>query len=124
MHGAERERLPNRRPAETFDIEVGGLRFTTTLGFYPNGKLGEVFLVNHKAGSQAGVMASDAAVLGSIALQYGAPLETLRKGGRNMTDVTRETLADAVPVPPTPEIEAETTPPEADAPASPDTRAL
>jgi hypothetical protein len=42
-----------------------------------------------------------------------------------MTDVAMaETVADAVPVPPAPEIEAETAPPEADVPASPDTRAL
>src|SRR5262249_40544267 len=77
--GAVRERLPNRRAAETFDIEVGGLRFTTTLGFYPSGELGEVFLVNHKAGSQAGVLASDAAVVASIALQYGVPLDVIRR---------------------------------------------
>jgi ribonucleoside-diphosphate reductase alpha chain len=77
MHGA-RERLPNRRPAETWDIEVGGLRYTTTIGFYPNGRIGEIFLTNHKAGSAAGMMASDSAVLCSIALQHGVPIETLR----------------------------------------------
>ena len=39
----------------------------------------EIFLVNHKAGSQAGIMASDAAVVASIALQYGVPIEVIRK---------------------------------------------
>jgi hypothetical protein len=77
MHVA-RERLPNRRAAETFDIEVGGLRYTTTIGFYPDGRVGEVFIQNHKQGSQAGLMASDAAVVASIALQHGVPIETLR----------------------------------------------
>ena len=38
----------------------------------------EIFLVNHKAGSQAGIMASDAAVVASIALQYGVPPDVNR----------------------------------------------
>src|SRR5947209_2125828 len=75
---AARERLPNRRAATTFDIVAGGLRYTTTIGFYPDGQIGEIFIQNHKAGSQAGTMARDAAVVASIALQHGVPIETLR----------------------------------------------
>jgi hypothetical protein len=78
MQVAERERLPNRRACETFNVAAGGLHYTTTIGFYPDGRIGEIFLTNHKAGSQAGIMASDAAVAASIALQYGAPVEMLR----------------------------------------------
>jgi hypothetical protein len=77
-----RERLPNRRAAETFDLDVGGLKFSATLGFYPDGRVGEVFIVNHKAGSEAGIMACDAAIAASIALQHGAPLEVLRHAVR------------------------------------------
>src|SRR6266481_6313138 len=73
-----RERLPNRRPAETFELEAGGLRYRATVGRYPDGCIGEIFLTNHKAGSQAGILASDAAVAASLALQYGTPIETLR----------------------------------------------
>jgi hypothetical protein len=75
----DRERLPNRRPASTFDIEASGLRYTVTLGFYSDGRIGEIFLENHKQGSQAGIMASDAAVVASIALQHGVPLDVIRK---------------------------------------------
>jgi hypothetical protein len=74
---AERERLPNRRAAETFDIAVGGLRYTTTLGFYATGKLGEIFLVGLKAGSATDTAARDSAVLASLALQAGIPPEAL-----------------------------------------------
>jgi hypothetical protein len=74
----ERERLPDRRAALTWDVEVGGLRYTTTIGRYPDGRIGEIFVTNHKAGSQAGMMASDAAVAASLALQHGTPIETLR----------------------------------------------
>jgi hypothetical protein len=75
---AERERLPNRREATTFDVEALGLHFRATVGRYPGGRIGEIFLTNHRVNSQAGIMASDAAVVASIALQYGVPLEVLR----------------------------------------------
>jgi hypothetical protein len=75
-----RRRLPNRRLAETFDLEVAGLRYTCTVGRFPDGRLAEVFLTNHRAGSDAGAAASDSAVVCSIALQHGVPVETVRKG--------------------------------------------
>jgi hypothetical protein len=74
-----RSRLPNRRGSLTFDIEVSGLTFTATASRYPDGRLGEIFVTNHKAGSAAGIMASDAAVAASLALQFGCPVEILRK---------------------------------------------
>jgi hypothetical protein len=73
-----RERLPDRRAAETWDIQVGGLRYTISVGYYESGRIGEIFIQNHKQGSQAGLMAADSAVLCSIALQHGVPIETLR----------------------------------------------
>jgi hypothetical protein len=73
-----RERLSNRRASETFDIEVAGLRYTCTIGRFPDGRVGEVFLQNHKPGSQSDSNARDAAVVCSIALQHGVPLETIR----------------------------------------------
>src|SRR5258707_15187139 len=78
MRVAERERLPNRREASTFDVEAGGLRYRATIGRYDDGRLAEIFLVNHKAGSMAGIMASDSAVLCSIALQHGVPIDVIR----------------------------------------------
>jgi hypothetical protein len=74
-----RERLPNRREATTFDIEAGGQSYHATVGWFADGRLAEVFVTTRKAGSMAGIMASDAAVLCSIALQYGAPAEVLRR---------------------------------------------
>ena len=74
-----RERLPNRRAAMTVGIEHSGQQFTVTIGFYPDGRIGEIFLENHKQGSQAGIMASDAAVVASIALQYGVAIDVIRR---------------------------------------------
>jgi hypothetical protein len=78
MLAAARERLPNRREAETWNIEVAGLNYRATIGRYADGRLAEIFLTNHKAGSMAGILASDSAVLCSIALQYGVPLDVIR----------------------------------------------
>jgi hypothetical protein len=74
----QRQRLPDRRASLTFDLESQGLKFTCSASRFADGSLAEVFLTNHKAGSAAGIMASDAAVLASIALQFGAPLDVLR----------------------------------------------
>jgi hypothetical protein len=73
-----RERLPNRRASTSFDFECHGLRFTCTYSCFADGRIGEIFLTNHKAGSQAGEITRDAAVATSLALQFGMPLETLR----------------------------------------------
>jgi hypothetical protein len=74
-----RQRLPNRRPSETFDLASQGLKFTATVSRFTDGTVAEVFLQNHKAGSMAGINAQDAAVVCSIALQYGVPIEVIRK---------------------------------------------
>ena len=74
-----RERLPNRREAETFDLESGGLVYTATYARFADGRVAELFLRNHKTNSMADTLAKDAAVVCSIALQYGAPLDVLRK---------------------------------------------
>jgi hypothetical protein len=75
---AERKRLPDRRASETFDFQSQGPRFTATVSRFDDGRLGEIFLTNHKAGSMAGINASDAAVVASIALQFGVPLDVIR----------------------------------------------
>jgi hypothetical protein len=74
-----RNRLPDRRLAETFELEVAGLRYTATISRFTDGRIGEVFLQNHKPGSQSDANARDAAVAASLALQFGCPLETLKR---------------------------------------------
>ena len=74
-----RERLPNRRFATTFDVVAGALRYTTTVGYYPDGRIGEIFLDASKAGSDADSAARDSAITASIAMQFGANIETIRK---------------------------------------------
>jgi hypothetical protein len=94
-----RTRLPNRRPSVTFDFEIGGLRYTATISHYADGRLGEVFLANHKANSAADVAARDAAIVCSIALQYGANSEVIRRAlTRNADGSASGPLAKALDI--------------------------
>jgi hypothetical protein len=77
--GPTRRRLPDRRGSETFAIECAGLAYVATISRFEDGRLGEIFLTNHKAGSYADTNARDAAIACSIALQFGADVETIRK---------------------------------------------
>src|SRR5262249_22908970 len=47
-----RERLPNRRASETFNFNVKGLHYWATISRFADDRIGEIFLNNHKAGSQ------------------------------------------------------------------------
>ena len=76
---SRRERLPNRRRSETFSFGFCGLHYTATASWFGDGRLGELFLGNHKSNSAADVNARDAAITFSIALQFGADIETIRK---------------------------------------------
>jgi ribonucleoside-diphosphate reductase alpha chain len=74
-----RLRLPNRRRCESFEFEHAGLRFTLCAGFYRDGRIAEIFLSSHKPGSPIEAIARDGAVTVSIALQFGADVETIRQ---------------------------------------------
>ena len=60
-------------------VACAGLRYTATISRFPDGRLAEVFLTNHKAVLQADANARDSAVVCSLALQHGVPVETIRK---------------------------------------------
>jgi hypothetical protein len=74
-----RKRQPNRRAAETFDLKAAGQRYCATFGRSDDGRLAEIFITSSKSGSEADTNARDASVVASIALQYGVPLDVLRK---------------------------------------------
>jgi len=74
-----RQRLPDRRASTVFNFECNGLHYTASASWFDNNQLGEVFVGNHRADSHANSCAKDAAILASIALQYGAPPHVLRK---------------------------------------------
>ncbi len=75
-----RQRLPNRRGSEQIAFECNALRYVATVSFFPNGGgLAEIFINNAKAGSHSDSAAKDSAVVASIALQYGVPVNVIRR---------------------------------------------
>jgi hypothetical protein len=74
-----RERLPDRRACESLSFTHGGMSYTASIARYPDGRLAEVFITNHKSGSDADAAAKDSAVVCSMALQHGVSVEIIRK---------------------------------------------
>jgi ribonucleoside-diphosphate reductase alpha chain len=71
---ANRHRLPDERAAVTHHFSIGGSEGYLTVGLYPNGQPGEVFIRMAKAGSTiSGLMECFGAVT-SVGLQHGVPL--------------------------------------------------
>jgi hypothetical protein len=74
-----RERLPNRRPHESFSFIHAGIHYTAGAGRFDDGSVAEVFLNTAKHGTAVDVNARDAAVAASLLFQYGCPADTLRR---------------------------------------------
>ena len=74
-----RERPANRRASETFGIRCAGLSYVCTISRFPDGRVAELFLSNHKSNSAADTNARDAAITFSIAVQHGADPEAIRR---------------------------------------------
>ncbi len=72
-----RETLATRRAAEIADFEHGGRSWTATISRFPDGRIAEIFLDSAKASPLAD-LAREAAIVASIALQHGAPIESIR----------------------------------------------
>jgi hypothetical protein len=74
----QRERIPNRRYCETSTFEHAGADFTMSIGRYPDGRPGELFIGAALANSALDALASDASIAISFALQHGADLNLIR----------------------------------------------
>ena len=74
---ATRERLPDTRRSMTHKFEVAQHQGYITVGFYEDGRPGEVFIKIAKHGSTISGLLDTIAVLTSLALQYGVPVAAL-----------------------------------------------
>jgi hypothetical protein len=75
---SERQRLPNRRASQQLTFVCNDLKYVATVSFFPDGTLAEIFIGNAKAGSHSDSAAKDSAVVCSIALQHGVPVDVIR----------------------------------------------
>ena len=69
-----RRRLPSERTAITHKFEIAGHEGYITVGLYPDGAPGEIFLKMAKEGSTISGLMDTLATSVSLALQYGVPL--------------------------------------------------
>ena len=74
---ANRHRLPDERVGLTHHFSIAGHEGYLTVGLYPNGQPGEIFIRMAKEGSTiAGLMECFGTVV-SVSLQHGVPLQVL-----------------------------------------------
>jgi hypothetical protein len=73
-----RERPASRRVSMNFSFECNALRYTATVSYFADDRLAEIFLNNSRSGSHSDSAAKDSAVVCSIALQFGVPLDVIR----------------------------------------------
>jgi ribonucleotide reductase alpha subunit len=72
-----RRKLPDERQSLTHKFSVGGHEGYLTVGLYPDGTPGEIFITMSKEGSVVSGLMDSFATSISLALQYGVPLRTL-----------------------------------------------
>ena len=70
-----RERLPHTRRSLTHKFDIQGHEGYINVGFYPDGRPGELFITMAKEGSTIGGLMDVLGTSISIGLQYGVPLE-------------------------------------------------
>ena len=74
---AIRHRLPEERASITHKFSIGGHEGYVTVGLYPTGQVGEIFIKMAKEGSTVSGMMDAFATSISLALQHGVPLKVL-----------------------------------------------
>jgi ribonucleoside-diphosphate reductase alpha chain len=70
-----RERLPDTRQSLTHKFNISGHEGYITVGLYPDGRPGELFITMAKEGSTIGGLMDCFGTAVSMSLQYGVPLE-------------------------------------------------
>ena len=77
---SKRRRMPAERAGFTQKLCIGNeLKVYATVSLFPDGRPGELFLVAKKTGSLVRGLCHILAIIISVALQYGVPLESIIK---------------------------------------------
>jgi ribonucleoside-diphosphate reductase alpha chain len=74
---AVRHRLPEERASLTHKFSIAGHEGYITVGMYPNGQPGEIFIKMAKEGSTVSGLMDSFATAVSLSLQHGVPLKVL-----------------------------------------------
>ncbi len=77
VYKPRRERLPDTRQSITHKFNIAGHEGYLSVGLYPDGRPGELFITMAKEGSTVGGLMDSFGTAISMSLQYGVPLEVL-----------------------------------------------
>ena len=77
--GPNRRHLPTTRQSVTHKFSISGHEGYLTVGHYEDGQPGEVFIKMAKQGSTISGLVDTIAILTSLALQYGVPVDGLAR---------------------------------------------
>ncbi len=77
VYKPRRERLPDTRNSITHKFNIAGHEGYLSVGLYPDGRPGELFITMAKEGSTVGGLMDSFGTAISMSLQYGVPLEVL-----------------------------------------------
>jgi hypothetical protein len=72
------QKLRDHRAHWLYRFECYGQIYTGGIGRFDDGRIGEIFINGSKVGTAAETNAQDAAIVASLALQHGCPIETIR----------------------------------------------
>ena len=78
-----REHLPDERRSVTHKFRVADQEGYVTVGLYDDGRPGEIFVKINKEGSTVSGLMDAVALLTSVLLQYGVPIEDLSRKLKN-----------------------------------------
>jgi ribonucleoside-diphosphate reductase alpha chain len=78
-----RQRLPDERRSITHKFSVADQEGYITVGLYDDGRPGEIFVKINKEGSTVSGLMDTVALLTSVTLQYGVPIEDLARKLKN-----------------------------------------
>ena len=91
-----RIRLPERRAAETIALDYDGTRYMVTVGFYRDGRPGEVFTHGARSGSNLDALLADACVVVSCLIQHGVEPRALAESMGRLRNAKSASVIGAV----------------------------
>ncbi|MCL2710035.1 MAG: vitamin B12-dependent ribonucleotide reductase [Planctomycetaceae bacterium] len=99
LMGPRRERLPDTRDSKTHKFNISGHEGYITVGLYPDGRVGELFITMAKEGSTIGGLMDCFGTAISMSLQYGVPLRVyVEKFSHTKFDPQGQTKNPDIPI--------------------------
>ena len=77
LRRGDKRSLPKERESTTVKFKIAGQTCYLTVGHYEDGTPGELFMKMSKQGSTVAGFLDSCAILASLGLQYGVPLEVI-----------------------------------------------